>query len=376
VTARLAIVGRALLVCLLVAAGPAAADSAQARQLSALGEQIAQLERSLSRDSSSQQALAEQLAALVRQQNLLAQQRRKVTEQLAASQTELTELEHRESQLVAQIADQRQRASAMLAAHYRLGREPRLKLLLNQQQPAAIQRQLVYYRYLVAARQQLLSALNRDLVALTSVQSERRQRTAGLQQQQASQRQLTTELAASLSRQQSRSRELSAAIQAQRGELAELTEQRQRLERVVAEAAQRAAARQPSQPIGALKGKLPRPAPGRLLHTFGQRRDDQLRWQGWLIDARRGDPIAVVHPGRVVYADYLRGYGLLIIVDHGDEMLSLYAHNSELAANLGDQLNAGQVIGYAGDSGEAVGNALYFELRRSGQPIDPAQWLR
>lgn len=368
------LLGLLLAAALVVPAAWAAPTPSQ--QLAALGAQIEQLEQTLARDSGSQSALAEQIAALVRQQNLIGQQRRQLNSQLAVSRGALAELTDREQQLSGAIASQRQRASLVLAAHYRLGREPRLKLLLNQQQPAAIRRQLIYYRYLVAARQQLLEALNRDLITLTFVQSDQRQVDGRLRQQLAQQRQLTAELEASLAKQQRRNRELSAAINSQRGELAALSEQRQQLERVIAEAARRAAPALSSAPIDTLKGKLPRPAPGRLLHTFGQHRDDQLRWQGWLIDARRGDPIAAIHSGRVVYADYLRGYGLLLIVQHDEQTLSLYAHNSELAAAVGDQLSGGEVIGYAGDSGEAIGNALYFELRRGGQPVDPAQWLR
>lgn len=347
-----------------------------AQQLLQLNATIAELEQQLQQQRGSQTALEQQLAALTLQQNAIAQQQRQLAAQITANNHSLAQLDTRQQQLNDAVATQRLQASAVLAAHYKLGRQPQLKLLLNGQQPQQIKRQLNYYRYLVAARQQLLDSLNRDLLELTAVQSQQRQQRQTLVQQQRQQQSLAAQLEQSLSKQQQRGAELKKRIAAQRSELSQLQQQRQQLERVIAEATRRAAPALASRPIAELKGQLPRPAPGRVLHRFGERRDDQLRWQGWLIDARRGDPIALVHPGRVVYADYLRGYGLLVIVQHDPETLTLYAHNSELATAVGEQLNAGAIIAYAGDSGEQIGNALYFELRRDGAAVDPAQWLR
>ena len=352
------------------------AASDRAKELLALNEQIGTLEKKLKQQSDDRAALQQQLAALARQQNLLAQQQRQLGSDIATNRRSLGQLDQREQHLVAAITLQRQQASSVLAAHYKLGRQPQLKLLLNQQQPAQIRRQLGYYRYLLQARQQLLESLNRDLLQLTAVQSEQRQQRQTLQQQQSEQQRLGVQLSQSIAKQQQRSDQLANRMQAQKSELAGLQEQRQQLERVIAQAARRSVPSAPSRPIAELKGNLPRPAPGRLLHRFGDPRGDELRWQGWLIDARRGDPISLIHSGRVVYADYLRGYGLLVIVEHDAQTLSLYAHNSELSAALGQQLSAGAIIAYAGDSGEQAGNALYFELRRDGQPTDPAEWLR
>lgn len=352
------------------------AQSNQSQQLEALSVEIAALEKRLTAQSSDLTALQKQLKALAREQNLLAQNRRSLAIDIRDHNNQLKKLNQTELELSRRIAQQRQEAAIVIGAHYKLGRQPQLKLLLNQQQHSVIKRHLVYYRYLVTARHTLLQTLNRDLIQLTSVHSQLRQKLQQLQASQREQQKIETQLKQSVAKQQQRSRQLSQQINSQRGQLSALQEQRQQLEAIIKEAAKHRAPRLPSKPLAELKGSLPKPAPGRLLHRFGERRDDQLRWQGWLIDVRRGDPIKTIHAGRVVYADYLRGYGLLVIVEHDEQTLSLYAHNSELSVEQGDQIPAKSVIAYAGDSGEAIGNALYFELRHNGLPVDPAEWLR
>ncbi|MFW2421374.1 MAG: murein hydrolase activator EnvC family protein [Porticoccaceae bacterium] len=352
------------------------AQSNQSQQLEALSVEIAALEERLTAQSSDLSALQQQLKALAREQNLLAQNRRSLAVDIRDNNNQLKKLNQTELELNRRVAQQRQEAAVVIAAHYKLGRQPQLKLLLNHQQHTTVKRHLAYYRYLVTARYTLLQALNRDLIQLTSVHSQLRQKLQQLQASQREHQKIETQLKQSVAKQQQRSRQLSQQINSQRGQLSALQEQRQQLEAIIKEAAKRRAPRLPSKPLAELKGSLPKPAPGRLLHRFGERRDDQLRWQGWLIDARRGDPIKTIHAGRVVYADYLRGYGLLVIVEHDERTLSLYAHNSELSVEQGDQIPAKSVIAYAGDSGEAIGNALYFELRHNGLPVDPAEWLR
>ncbi|MDC0403672.1 peptidoglycan DD-metalloendopeptidase family protein [Porticoccaceae bacterium] len=352
------------------------AQSNQSQQLEALSVEIAALEERLTAQSSDLSALQQQLKALAREQNLLAQNRRSLAVDIRDHNNQLKKLNQTELELNRRVAQQRQEAAMVIAAHYKLGRQPQLKLLLNHQQHTTVKRHLAYYRYLVTARYTLLQALNRDLVQLTAVHSQLRQKLHELEVSQSEQQAIETKLKQSIAKQQQRSSQLNQQINSQRGQLTALQEQRQQLERVLQEAAKRRAPRLPSKPFAELKGALPKPAPGRLLHRFGERRGDQLRWQGWLIDARRGDPVAAIHSGRVVYADYLRGYGLLVIVEHDAQTLSLYAHNSELSVEQGEQISAQTVIAYAGDSGEAIGNALYFELRRDGLPVDPAEWLR
>jgi septal ring factor EnvC (AmiA/AmiB activator) len=112
-----------------------------------------------------------------------------------------------------------------------------------------------------------------------------------------------------------------------------------------------------------------------VTQSYGSFRAQSLKWTGWLISASEGSPVTAVHTGRVAFSDYLRGHGLMLIVDHGDGYLSLYAHNRELLKQVGDWVQAGDRIALAGNSGGLTDSALYFEIRHNGRPQDPKAWL-
>ena len=130
-------------------------------------------------------------------------------------------------------------------------------------------------------------------------------------------------------------------------------------------------------PFRDMRGKLPRPIAGRILKAYGNRMDDgKSRREGWQISTTEGAGVKAVHHGRIVFADWLRGFGLLIIVDHGKGYLSLYAHNQSLLKDVGNWVNAGDVIATAGRSGGLSSATLYFEIRHQGRPQDPAVWVK
>ena len=120
---------------------------------------------------------------------------------------------------------------------------------------------------------------------------------------------------------------------------------------------------------------MPMPVKGRVKHAFGQTRTAGLRWQGWLIDAEIGKEVKTIAHGRVAYSDWLRGYGLLMIIDHGDGFMSLYANNESLLREVGEWVEAGSDISTVGTS-PLNGNGLYFEIRKNGKAMDPAVWLK
>jgi septal ring factor EnvC (AmiA/AmiB activator) len=132
----------------------------------------------------------------------------------------------------------------------------------------------------------------------------------------------------------------------------------------------------PNDPFAKLRGKLAWPVAGKLAARFGEIRAGTMRWSGVMIDAERGSPVKVIHSGRVVYADWLPGMGLLIIVDHGGGYLSLYGHNETLFQQVGARVEAGDTLAAAGDSGGRSRSGLYFEIRRAGKPVDPTPWFR
>lgn len=129
-------------------------------------------------------------------------------------------------------------------------------------------------------------------------------------------------------------------------------------------------------PFGTQRGLLPWPARATVAHAFGSVRAASLSWQGWLMVGEEGTPVRAIHPGRVVFADYLGGQGLLLIIDHGDGYLSLYAHNQALLKRIGDAVERGEVVARIGNTGGVGRSALYFEIRHGGEAIDPRSWLR
>lgn len=132
-----------------------------------------------------------------------------------------------------------------------------------------------------------------------------------------------------------------------------------------------------NRPFKELKGKLPWPTQGKIIKQFGSARaTNKVRWQGLMIASDEGAPVHAVHHGRVVFADYLRGHGLLLIIDHGDSFLSLYAHNQMLYKEIGDWVSAGEEIATVGQSGGQDQAGLYFELRHQGKPTNPNSWLK
>ena len=113
------------------------------------------------------------------------------------------------------------------------------------------------------------------------------------------------------------------------------------------------------------------------MQRFGQpRADGRLRWNGVLLAAGAGEDVRAVHHGRVVYADWLQGMGLLVIIEHGDGYLSLYGHNQDVVAEIGEWVTPGTVIAHVGDSGGQATPGLYFEIRKEGKPVDPGGWIR
>jgi septal ring factor EnvC (AmiA/AmiB activator) len=125
-----------------------------------------------------------------------------------------------------------------------------------------------------------------------------------------------------------------------------------------------------------LRGKLAWPVAGRLVASFGQTRAGGVKWDGVLLAGTQGTPVRAVYHGRVVYADWLSGLGLLTIIDHGDGYLSLYGHNERLYKEVGERVTAGDTIATLGDSGGRPRPELYFEIRKAGKPVDPRPWFK
>jgi septal ring factor EnvC (AmiA/AmiB activator) len=300
--------------------------------------------------------------------------------QRVASEARVKDLEREQARREAELGAERGALAGELRAAYVNGREEQLKLLLNQQDPASVGRMLAYYGYFGRARAERIDSIRDQLEHLALVRERIAAEGRRLKELEARQEQ---ELAALRGAQEKRTRavgSIDAQIKSQGGELKRLESQARGLEKLVTEL--RKALDNPpvakKAPFEPLRGKLPWPVPqGKVLARYGQpRAGGSMRWQGMLIGTERGARVRAPFAGRVAYADWLPGMGLMIVLDHGGGYLSLYGHNDQLFRKVGESVAAGDVIGSVGDSGGNDQAALYFEVRRGRQPVNPEIWLQ
>ncbi|MDD3450083.1 MAG: peptidoglycan DD-metalloendopeptidase family protein [Gammaproteobacteria bacterium] len=362
---------------------PAAAQGGEAEksaQLAQVRERIEALKRELEADRDRHSGLR---AELEESERAMA----RVTRRLAALEAEQSGARERLAALTrsrderrVELAQEREALAGLLRSGHRAGRAEYLKLLLNQEDPQRLGRMLVYYDYLGRARTARLERLRLALEGLATAESEVRAAADGLDAVRA---EVRREQAALAGRQRERSRVLTALgheIGAKDRQLKTLVEDEERLQRVLA-TLRRALAELPGdydagKPFPTQRGHLPWPASGSVKAVFGASRGvGELKWSGILIAAPEGRAVHAVHRGRVAFADWLRGFGLLMIVDHGDGYMSLYGHNQHLLKEVGEWVEAGEAVASVGASGGRTAAGLYFEIRHNGRPVDPIRWL-
>ncbi|WP_435034384.1 murein hydrolase activator EnvC family protein [Pseudomonas neuropathica] len=416
------------LTCLLQ---PAFADErAQTQQqLDATRQDIAELKKLLSKVQEEKSGVQKELKGTETELGKLQKQVDALQKELQKSESELQRLDAEKKKLQSARTEQQRLIAIQARAAYQNGRQEYLKLLLNQQNPEKFARTLTYYDYLSQARLEQLKNFNETLRQLANVEKDiaaqqaqllvqkstldsqrdelenvrkerqqvlaklnddvkaRDQKLAAREQDQADLSKVLKTIEETLARQ---AREAEEARQ--KALIAQQEAEKKRLREAQAETSD--APRKPARstpgalvsssgetfggPFAATRGKLPWPVDGRLLARFGESRGDDARtkWDGVMISASAGSQVHAVHGGRVVFADWLRGAGLLVILDHGNGFLSLYGHNQTLLKSAGDVVKAGESISTVGNSGGQDTPALYFAIRQQGHPSDPAQWCR
>lgn len=296
-----------------------------------------------------------------------------------------------------EIAEQQTRLAALLKERYIQGGGDALKLLLNGQNPGEVARNLEYYGYIGRARAELIRQHRDALSRLSALQDKIREQNDSLNQLRQERVAQKKALEAEKGARQAVLYKLSRQIRDQRKEIDTLVRDEKRLSRLIEKLAKLAIARsKPSQStkpgekvdrvadaslagldFARLRGKLALPVAGEILHKFGQNREGGgPAWKGLFIRARQGQEVRAVGSGQVAFADWLRGFGNLIIVDHGDGYLSLYSNNESLYKQPGEPVRAGDVVAAVGATGGQDEPGLYFELRHQGKPFDPLAWVR
>ena len=363
--------------CLVLAVGTQAAPSADdaKRNLAEIAKKLNDLDSWLLGAKSRQRDLQKAIKSGDEKIANATSAVRKTQEALAASRERLAELAEERKELEANRRSQAEKIAEHLTSAYRLSGQDFFKLLLNQQNPDDLDRMIRYHRYFTEARTETLKAYQETLIELETNATQMQKREKELADQE---RTLAASLAALKTNRSERERLLASLQKEMSGKSEQrdrLSADRKRLEQLIAELSKPV-----DKPVvgtfGQNRGKLPWPVAGKVANSFGSpRAGGKLKWQGIFITAPENTPVKAIHRGRVAFADWLRGFGLVTIVDHGGGYMSLYAHADALYRKPGDWVDAGDALASAGKSGGETRSGLYFEIRSKGEPSNPIQWL-
>jgi septal ring factor EnvC (AmiA/AmiB activator) len=378
--ARDLVLSTALIALLLSGSAPSAAASKRTEaELRALTGKIDRMTQQVSRDAVEREKQSANLRA--------------AEESLGQARGELTRLNHqyadRSARRAAFAQDKEQEQQALvreraalagqLRAAYMIGREEPLKLLLNQQDPLHSGRLFTYYGYFGRARAEQIAQIQRHLQRIDELDTELVAQQTELSNLKAAQQTQLQQLERARNDRQTVLASFNAAAHTREQSLARLKTQQADLERLLKELDHSLKSIAPpdnATAFGRSRGQLSWPVTGRVTAQFGAKRASGVSWEGVVIATEHGTSVNAVAAGRVVYADWLPGLGLLVIIDHGEGYMSLYGHNDRLLKASGESVAAGEGIAAAGDTGGRASPELYFEIRRGGKPIDPAPWFR
>ena len=386
------------------------------QQLDAAQKDVAELKKLLEAIQKEKSGVQGELKKTESEMGQLEKQVKGLQQELNKSNEELKRLDTEKKKLQQSRLEQQRLIGIQARAAYQGGQQEYLKLLLNQQNPEKFSRTLTYYDYLSQARLEQLATFNETLRQLANVEQDIANQQNQLNEQKSALDGRREQLAEARKERQlalaKLNKDLSARdqkLKARQQEQAQLGNVLKTIEATLARQAREAAEARKLElaaeqarlkgdkaspgangPLvsssgatyggnfASARGKLPWPVDGRLAARFGTARggDERTKWDGVLISAGAGSQVHAVHGGRVVFADWLRGAGLLVILDHGNGFLSLYGHNQTLLKSAGDVVKAGESISTVGNSGGQDTSALYFAIRQQGHPSDPAQWCR
>ncbi len=288
----------------------------------------------------------------------------------------LGQLADEKKQLEVAKKHQEQILAKQLRAAYSAGHHDYLKLILNQQQPSSVQRTITHYQYLNAARIKEIEEFKATIVKLNDVKLQyqlKAEQLAQLTETQSQQKQL---LELSKIKQQQTLKALNKKVLTGQQKLAKLEREETALVALLKKMAIAVQEVENLTGLSKLKRKLSWPVKGRINHSFGTSKQGYLKWKGVFLSAPIGRQVKTIHNGTILFSDWLNGYGLVSVVDHGDGYMSLYGHNQALLKSVGDRVEAGEPIALVGQSGGQSESGLYFEIRHIGKAVNPKLWCK
>lgn len=388
--------------------------SQKSKELDEVQSDIRAVEQNMERIQREKDTLTTQLADIERKYGETVVLLRELQEQIDQRRQSLSKTQLNIQNYQDEIRKHNKELAGQIKAAYAMGQKEKLKLMLNQQDPALSSRMMVYYNYLNKARLKKLADIDESLQHLSRLDKQKLEETElleqKLEQKRAEQialvevRKQRSEVLIQLGQDFSSSEQQLNSLKESENELMALIDslQGKRTDEFSLDDDQAGSAKSEEDLLAlnkdalkdkdeaatiktdfsklkgdfsSLKGQLPWPVEGRLAQKFGSRRSEGL-WDGVLIEAREGTEIRAVTKGEVVYAEWLRGYGLLTIIDHGKGYMSLYAFNQSLYKHVGEWVEAGEIIASVGQSGGRSQPGLYFGIRKQGKPVDPLEWCR
>ncbi len=390
-------IGKLIPACILILSHSLhAAPKVDKEDLKQLRSRIETLQKELAGTEESKSEVAD---ALRESERAISGVRRKLaalTQAQSEANDRLSQLQTQSGRIKSHIEAQQSQLGKLLYQQYTggSGYKEYLSLLLNQQDPNQIARNLHYYGYLSSARAENIQALRINLQSLDQLTRESRQKSSEIALIQVKQAEHRKQLEQEKAEHKKLLTGISMQVEQQRREISKLKHDEERLARLVEKIAEMLARKNKKRtkplsndtlpdastngnPFSALKGRLSLPVRGELANRFGSpRADGGLTWKGLFIRSANGSEVKAIAGGRIVFADWLRGFGNLMIVDHGGSYMSLYGNNETNHKQVGDVVRGGDTIAAVGNSGGNPDSGLYFELRHQGKPFDPLNWVR
>jgi septal ring factor EnvC (AmiA/AmiB activator) len=354
-----------------------ASETDDKQKLNQVREEITSLSTNL---EETQHAYSESESLLVeadRKIGVIARSIRELNQNLSSFQQKISSLEKGKLEEQQKLAVQQIQLSAQIRSAYAMGRQDKIKLILNQQDPAVLERMMAYYDYLARARVEQMSVIKRSIDKVNtlqlSIEEESLKAKAVLAKRLDEQKSL--ELAKQQRQQLLLTLKESWANTDKKLKILKSSE-KQLLKIISKIGNEEIVPKAMEKTFAKMKGRLPWPSKGRLAISFGSNKVGGLRWDGVLIAAEEGKDVKAIHRGRVAYADWLRGYGLLIILEHSNGYMTLYGHNESLLKDAGEWVEAGEVIASVGRSGGNAFAGVYFGIRKKGAPRNPKKWCK
>ncbi len=367
-----------LFILSVVAAGSVAQDKQQ--QLQRLRSQMQEIQSDLSDKQKRRQAMQQELMSAEKKIGRQSRELKKLDQKLAMQKQRIRVAKMQQGLNRNSLTSQRHTMERQIRAAYAIGRQDRLKLLLNQQDPAVAGRLMIYHDYFNRSRVQQLDLIQDTLSKLQHAEREMTAEEERMRALQARKQREKSGLEKSRGSRKKLIAKLNRKISFGGVRLKELQEDEKRLQNLLAkiqtQSSQQSRFQSRKKPFQSRKGKMSWPTKGKFKARFGAKKRGGLKWDGVLISAPEGVDVKAVYHGKVVFADWLRGFGLMLILDHGDGYMTLYGHNQSLTRQAGDLVGSNDVVAVLGDSGGQTEPGVYFAMRHKGKPINPAKWFK